>query len=124
MTPVLGIARTIATATEPLGPFAAYVIIRRADGKAVGDGGFHGPPNADGEVELGYAMVPAARRQGFTREAVELLIAWAARQPGVRAFTARVKPGNIASEGLLGGLGFVREGEDGQAQRFVLRSAD
>lgn len=46
------------------GPFYAYVIVRRADGLAVGDAGFSGPPGGDGEVELGYALVPGARGLG------------------------------------------------------------
>jgi RimJ/RimL family protein N-acetyltransferase len=122
MAPVLGIARKIAAATEPLGPFLAYAIVRQADGRAIGDAGFHGPPSAEGELELGYAMVPAARRQGFAREAAELLIAWARSQPGVRAITARVEPGNTASERLLDHLGFVGEGEREGMQRFILRT--
>ncbi len=51
--PVVEIARTIAAATEPLGPFLPYVIVRELDGTAVGDAGFRGPPSAEGEVETG-----------------------------------------------------------------------
>ena len=84
MTPVLGIARVIAAATDPLGPFLAYVIVRRSDGLAVGDAGFHGPPNADGEVEVGYALVPAARAVGLVHAAMQLLLAWGV-EPARRA---------------------------------------
>jgi len=123
MPPVLDIARTIAAATEPLGPFLAYVIVREVDGMAVGDAGFFGPPGAEGEVEIGYAVVPAARGMGFAREAVEVLMEWAQSQPGVRAIAARVERGNVASVRLLERLGFAREGEREGMQRFVLRSA-
>jgi RimJ/RimL family protein N-acetyltransferase len=118
---VLDIARTIAGATRPLGPFLAYVIVRKTDGKAVGDVGFHGPPNADGEVEIGYALVPAARGMGLARESVELLVAWAQSQPGVRVITARVEPGNAASVRLLERLHFTRQGEQQGMQRFILQ---
>ena len=47
------------------GPFYAYVIVRRADGVAIGDAGFFGPPDGDGEVEIGYALVPGARGSGY-----------------------------------------------------------
>jgi RimJ/RimL family protein N-acetyltransferase len=120
MTPVLDIARTIAAASEPLGPFLAYVIVLQADGTAIGDAGFHGPPSADGELEVGYAIVPAVRGMGLAGEAVELLIAWARRQPGVLAITARVDPGNAASERLLARLGFALDGERDGLRRFVL----
>lgn len=111
MPPLLGIARRIKSSPLTLGPFLAYVIIRLSDGKAIGDAGFHGDPNADGELELGYAIVPSARRQGFGREAVELLMTWARTQPDVRAFTARVEPTNTASKRLLESVGLVSHGE-------------
>jgi RimJ/RimL family protein N-acetyltransferase len=120
MAPVLGIARKIADATESLGPFLAYVMIRAGDGKAIGDAGFHGPPNAEGEVEIGYAVVPVARRVGFAGEAVGLLIAWAQAQPEVRAVVARVASGNLASERILARHGFAFDGEQEGMQRFVL----
>jgi RimJ/RimL family protein N-acetyltransferase len=121
MPPVLDIARRIAAASEPLGPFLAYVIVLESDGTAIGDAGFHGPPSADGELEVGYALVPAARGVGLAGEAVGLLIAWAHGQPGVRAITARIDPGNAASGRLLTRLGFVSDGERDGMQRFVLR---
>jgi RimJ/RimL family protein N-acetyltransferase len=122
MPPVLEFARTIAVAAEPLGPFAAFVIIRVRDGLAVGDAGFHGPPNEDGEVEIGYAVVPLARGAGIGREAARLLVSWALSQPAVRAVTARVEAGNTASERLLNSLGFKVEGKRDGMTRFVLRA--
>jgi len=121
MTPVLGIARTIAAASEPLGPFRAYVIVLESDGTAIGDAGFHGPPSADGELEVGYALVPAARGAGLAGEAVGLLIEWALSQSGVRAITARVDRGNAASERLLTRLAFASDGEHDGMHRFVFQ---
>lgn len=123
MAPVLDIARTIAAAEKPLGPFLAYVIVSLADGRAIGDAGFHGPANADGEVEIGYALVPLARGAGLATEAVDLLVGWALSQPGVRAVCARVDRGNVASERLLARLGFEPDGQDGELARFVVRGA-
>jgi ribosomal-protein-alanine N-acetyltransferase len=34
-------------------------------GVAVGRAGFHGPPDADGMVEVGYAVDPAFRRRAM-----------------------------------------------------------
>jgi RimJ/RimL family protein N-acetyltransferase len=121
LTPVLGIARRIAAASEPLGPFLAYVIVLEPRATAIGDAGFHGPPNADGELEIGYALVPGARGRGLAAEAVGLLLAWAWTQPGVRAITARVDSGNVASERLLQRLGFVTDGEHDGLRRFLQR---
>jgi RimJ/RimL family protein N-acetyltransferase len=103
------------------GPFYAYVIVRRADGLAVGDAGFFGPPGAGGEVEIGYALVPRARGCGLAGEAVALLADWALSQPGVRALTARVEADNAASVRLLDRLGFVADGRAEPYLRYVLR---
>ena len=102
-----------------LQPFFAYVIVRRSDGLAVGDAGFHGPPR-DGEVEIGYALVPAARGDGLAGEATGLLVDWARAQPGVRRVAARVDPSNEASRRLLEKLGFVRDGNRGGLDRYLL----
>jgi RimJ/RimL family protein N-acetyltransferase len=102
-----------------LQPFFAYVIVRRSDGLAVGDAGFHGPPQ-DGEVEIGYALVPAARGNGLAAEATALLVDWARAQPAVRRVAARVDPSNEPSRRLLERLGFVRDGERHGLDRYVL----
>ena len=104
-----------------LEPYFAYVIVRRSDGKAVGDAGFHGPPGEDGEVEIGYALVPAARGNGLAAEACGLLVEWARSQPGVTGVTARVEPANGPSRRLLERLGFARDGERGGLDRFILQ---
>ena len=105
------------------GPFYAYVIIRRADGLAVGDAGFFGPPGAGGEVEIGYALVPRARGSGLAGEAVALLADWALSQPCVRVLSARVDPENTSSVRLLDRLGFTADGQSEQYVRYVLRAA-
>ena len=105
-----------------LQPFFAYVIVRCSDGMAVGDAGFHGPPSEDGEVEIGYALVPSARGNGLAGEATGLLVEWARSQPSVRSVTARVEPSNGPSRRLLERLGFARDGERGGLDRFVLQS--
>ena len=99
------------------------MIVLESDGTAIGDAGFHGPPNADGELEIGYALIPSARGVGLAGEAVGLLIAWAWSQPGVRTITARVDHGNLPSVRLLKRLGFASDGEQDGRQRFALRAA-
>jgi RimJ/RimL family protein N-acetyltransferase len=103
-----------------LQPFFAYVIVRRSDGLAVGDAGFHGPPDEDGQVEIGYALVPVARGVGLAREATRLLVEWARAQPGVRSVIARVEPSNGPSRRLLERLGFARDGESGGLDLFII----
>jgi RimJ/RimL family protein N-acetyltransferase len=122
MPAVRGALERIVTAEDSgysLQPFFAYVIIRRSDGMAVGDAGFHGPPEG-GEVEIGYALVPAARGAGLATEATRLLVQWARSQPGVERVSARVDPSNDPSRRLLERIGFEPDGERGGLRRFVL----
>jgi L-amino acid N-acyltransferase YncA len=112
------------TGTIVFGPFYAYVIVRRSDGLAVGDAGFHGPPGADGDVEVGYALAPAARGAGLATESVGLLSRWALEQVDVRKVSARVDATNVASVRVLERLGFRADGPAGAYLRYVLRSGD
>ena len=86
-------------------------------GKAavVGDVGFHGPPDAEGRVEIGYAVLDEYRRRGFAEEAVRALLAWAEREQGVTRFRARIEPQNTPSLSLIRKLGFTQT-EASQAQ--------
>ena len=79
--------------------------------RAVGRAGFHGAPDAEGMVEVGYAVDPAYRRRGYARAALEALLDRAAREPAVRTVRASVSPDNVASRALLAQYGFVEVGE-------------
>jgi RimJ/RimL family protein N-acetyltransferase len=78
---------------------------------AVGRAGFHGPPDAAGMVEVGYAIDPARRRRGYARAALVTLLDRAAREPAVRTVRATVGPDNLASRNLVLQHGFVEVGE-------------
>ena len=76
-----------------------------------GRAGFHGPPDRTGMVEVGYAVDPAHRRQGYARAALEALLERAARDPDVTTVRASIRPDNVASLGLVEQYGFRRVGE-------------
>ena len=78
---------------------------------AVGRAGYHGPPDAAGMVEIGYAVDPAHRRQGYARAALEALLDRAGREPEVRTVRASIRPDNTASHRLVAQYGFVEVGE-------------
>jgi RimJ/RimL family protein N-acetyltransferase len=81
------------------------------DGLTVGWSGFHGPPDATGAVEVGYAIDPGHRRRGYARAALEFLLARAARERAVRRVRATISPGNVASRNLVLQYGFTEIGE-------------
>lgn len=78
---------------------------------AVGRAGFHGPPDGSGMVEVGYAVAPEHRRQGYARAALEALLERARREPGVTRVRASIAPDNVASLALVAQYGFVEVGE-------------
>jgi RimJ/RimL family protein N-acetyltransferase len=78
---------------------------------AVGRAGYHGPPDASGMVEIGYAVDPAQRRRGYARAALEALLRRAATEPGVRTVRVTIGPDNVASYRLASQYGFVKVGE-------------
>lgn len=75
----------------------------------VGAASFTGPPNAVGEVELGYQIVPAHRRRGLTAEGCAALIGWAFHDTATSAVVANCAAENIASIRTLTKLGFVQD---------------
>lgn len=78
---------------------------------AVGRAGFHGPPDAEGMVEIGYAVDPAHRRRGYARAALEALLRRARDEPAVRTVRVTIDPGNTASRDLAVQYGFAAVGE-------------
>jgi ribosomal-protein-alanine N-acetyltransferase len=90
------------------------------DGEVVGECGWRGGPDAQGDAELGYGLARPYRGRRLGGEAVGVLVAWAAQQPGVRRLIARVLPGNEASWRLLLRLGFTQEALEPPYQRYAL----
>jgi len=83
----------------------------------VGWGGFKGPPDDAGAVEIGYAIAPAWEGRGVATAAAAALVEEAWATPEVRAVTAHTLVGAGASVRVLEKLGFDRDGNnfDGDA---------
>jgi RimJ/RimL family protein N-acetyltransferase len=81
-----------------------------AGGTVVGHAGFHGAPDGEGVVEVGYFIVPAHRRRGHARAALRALVDYAAAH-GARTARAAVGPDNEASLALIRSEGFAPAGE-------------
>jgi len=85
------------------------LIVRDADQRFVGSGGFKHAP-VGGCVEIGYGVAPSARRQGAASAGVAQLLALAFGA-GASAVLAEVLPDNLASTGVVLRLGFRRIGQ-------------
>jgi GNAT superfamily N-acetyltransferase len=83
-----------------------WFVVRRDDGRILGDMGTHGPPDGEGRVEIGYALAPSARGQGIGSAAVAALVTRLAAVRGIRQITAVTGVQNTASRRLLERQGF------------------
>lgn len=99
--------------------FGPWVVIAKAE--VVGSAGFVGPPNDEGELELGYGIVEEHRNHGYATEAAGALIGWALVQPEVECVVARSEPANEASTRVLEKIGMTRAGADEQVAHWVSR---
>jgi RimJ/RimL family protein N-acetyltransferase len=101
------------TSDPSAAPWMARVMVLTEDGarRVVGSIGFHGPPDAEGRLEVGYSVDPPYRRRGFARESVVALFDWAHQRAGIERFVASISPANAPSLALARGLGFVQVGE-------------
>jgi RimJ/RimL family protein N-acetyltransferase len=129
------VARATAVIPHPYPPGAAEAFVERALSPAArdlvwaldtGEDGGNGliglislKPHGEGEAEIGYWVAPAFWNTGYASEAVEGLVAHAARD-GWRELTAGVFQDNPASARVLTRAGFAYEGD---AETFSLARA-
>jgi RimJ/RimL family protein N-acetyltransferase len=105
----------------------ARAVVALPEGVVVGHGGFHGPPDADGVVEVAYSVAPEFRRRGYAKAMLGALLERADADPRVTAVRASIRPDNFGSRATIAGFGFRKVGEqwdpeDGLEDVFV-RSA-
>lgn len=96
-----------------IGWYGWYAVRRAAAERPatlVACGGYFGPPDAEGTVEIGYSAAPEWRAQGYTTELVQALTARALTAPAVRRVVAEVHEENVASLTVLRRCGFHRVG--------------
>lgn len=103
-----------------------WYAVRKADAQSpralVGAGGYFGPPDAEGIVEIGYSVLPEWRRMGYASELVRALLERAFGQAQVTKVIAHTTEANPASIGVLLRCGFVAvgAGQEADTLRFEL----
>ncbi|MEU9130975.1 GNAT family N-acetyltransferase [Kitasatospora sp. NPDC048540] len=100
-------------------PFGGYEIRLRADGRAIGGIGFHGAPDEDGAVAIGYGLAESARGRGYAREAVHALLGLA-RSHGVTALLGDTTHDNLPSQRVMLAVGMELVDEDEELKYYRL----
>jgi len=100
-----------------------FALVHLADNAVIGMGGYKGPPNADGMVEIAYGVVPGYQGRGYATEAAQALIAYALASGHVRTIRAHTSSEVNASTKVLEKCGFkclgeVIDPEDGVVWRW------
>ncbi len=91
----------------------AVWFIEDKGGNRLGDLCFKGL-SSDGNVEIGYGILPEYWGNGYMTEAVKAVSEWAFLQTGVNCITAETEEDNIASQKVLIKSGFIKTGEYGE----------
>jgi len=107
--------------------WVARAVVDEETGLVIGHAGYHGPPDENGMVEVGYSVDPRYRRRGHARAMLAELIRRAQSEPLVRIVRASISPDNTASLATIAGFGFDPIGEqwdqdDGRELLFERRA--
>lgn len=102
-------------------PYVPYKITLRESGQVIGGCGFLGPPDASGNVEIGYGLVPSQRGKGIATEAVNGLLDTAWRDPVVKQVAAFTDMDNQPSHGVLVRAGFQQVDSDTEQLRWEIK---
>ena len=102
---------------------AWYFVLVEGDQRIlVGNGGFKGPADAGGMVELGYSVSEEFQKRGICTEAVEALISWAFSHKEVLSVRAETDHDNLASIRVMekSGLQYVGIGSNDEEVRYAI----
>jgi RimJ/RimL family protein N-acetyltransferase len=106
--------QTIAGGDNVAGWYGWYLLLdaQQCDGSLLaGCGGYIGPPDKAGQVEIGYSLCARWRGQGLAKEVADALVENAWRR-GAQTIVAHTDPDNSASIGVLRACGFQQLPDD------------
>jgi len=85
--------------------FEFWMIQCKENNMVIGDIGFHGKPDENGEVEIGFGLVSEAWNKGYGFEALKGIVKWTKMQEGVKTLKADCLIDNLASIRILEKIG-------------------
>ena len=91
-------------------PWRIRLIVERSSNTVIGSINLKGPPNAEGDVEIGWGLNEDARGKGYATEASAAIVRWVSKQPRVATVSATIPDDNYSSQRVAERLGFARTG--------------
>lgn len=92
--------------------YTLWIIIDKKLNIITGGVLFTGPPNENGEIEIGYGINPEFQKMGYATEMVQLMCSWAFGQKNIKSITAKTDSGNFPSHKTLLKNQFVKVSQD------------
>lgn len=88
-----------------------WILVRKDDGQKIGTCGFHCWDKKNGIIEVGYDLLELYAKQGYMREAMEMMIDFARNELNIKRIDANIYTENRASIALVNKFGFTKIGE-------------
>ncbi|WP_242143237.1 MULTISPECIES: GNAT family N-acetyltransferase [unclassified Bacillus cereus group] len=101
--------------------WGSWLVVRKSDGRMIGDIGFKGAPNRQKEVEIGYGFLEEYWNKGYATEAVGALVRWAFQTSKVETIRAETLHNNIGSIRVLEKLNMKQIGKTEKMIKWQLR---
>ncbi len=101
--------KCLAEHPESSGWYSWYALLRGSKEEPrtlIAAGGYFGPPNEEGLVEIGYSVVQEFERRGYATELVTALVEHACKAGRVRRIIAHTAKDNTGSARVLERAGF------------------
>ena len=86
--------------------YTMWIVIEKSKKAIVGGICFHGEPNENGEVEIGYGTDDGYRNQGYMTETIAGMVQWIRCNKDVKIIKAETDNENISSVRVLEKNGF------------------
>lgn len=94
--------------------FGVWMVVKKEDMIVIGDAGFKGEPDENGEVEIGFGIIEEEQRKGYGYEVASALINWASQNGNVKVIKADCLIDNIPSINLLRKCGMCETYRDSE----------
>jgi [ribosomal protein S5]-alanine N-acetyltransferase len=96
---------------KPTG-FEGWMIVLEMNMTIIGDIGFRGTPDENGDVEIGYGIIEEEQGKGYGFEAAKTMVDWAFSQDKVKSIKADCLINNVPSIRILEKVGMKETKRD------------